>query len=65
MSMTFITSETHRGARWSRVRNQFNEWRRRSRSRQEMHGLSDATLRDIGMTRCDLHRESAKPFWMA
>jgi hypothetical protein len=24
-----------------------------------------ATLRDIGITRCDAHREMNKPFWMA
>jgi uncharacterized protein YjiS (DUF1127 family) len=23
------------------------------------------TLRDIGITRCDAHREMNKPFWMA
>jgi len=31
----------------------------------ELEGLSDATLRDIGITRCDVHREAHKPFWMA
>jgi uncharacterized protein YjiS (DUF1127 family) len=40
-------------------------WQRRTRSRHELEGLSDATLRDIGITRCDAHREMNKPFWMA
>jgi len=35
------------------------------RSRRELEGLSDATLRDIGITRCDAHCEMNKPFWMA
>ncbi|MFZ1923353.1 MAG: DUF1127 domain-containing protein, partial [Xanthobacteraceae bacterium] len=37
----------------------------RSRSRQELQGLPDATLRDIGITRCDAEREAHKPFWMS
>jgi uncharacterized protein YjiS (DUF1127 family) len=41
------------------------EWRRRSRTRHELETLSDATLRDIGISRCDAARESQKPFWMA
>jgi uncharacterized protein YjiS (DUF1127 family) len=65
MTMTFTTYETRHGARLSQVINHFNEWRRRARSRHELESLSDATLRDIGMTRCDVHRESNKPFWMA
>jgi uncharacterized protein YjiS (DUF1127 family) len=42
-----------------------SEWQRRVRSRRELESLSDATLRDIGITRCDCHREMNKPFWMA
>jgi uncharacterized protein YjiS (DUF1127 family) len=41
------------------------QWQRRFRSRRELESLSDATLRDIGITRCDCHREMNKPFWMA
>ncbi len=61
--MTF-TPTTRRSLRWYRVKQSFTEWQRRSRSRQELEGLSDATLRDIGVTRCDVHRETQKPFWM-
>ncbi|MFY9693224.1 MAG: DUF1127 domain-containing protein [Xanthobacteraceae bacterium] len=50
---------------WEQVMRRIGEWQRRSRSRQELEGLSDATLRDIGITRCDAHREIHKPFWMA
>jgi hypothetical protein len=35
-----------------------------SPSCRELESLSDATLRDIGITRCDCHREMNKPFWM-
>ena len=42
---------------WDQVIRRIGEWQRRSRSRHELQGLSDATLRDIGITRCDAHRE--------
>jgi uncharacterized protein YjiS (DUF1127 family) len=35
----------------------------RSRQRRALHGLSDAMLRDIGLSRRDVTRETAKPFW--
>ena len=51
--------------RWDHMKSRLTEWRRRARSRHELHGLSDATLRDIGLSRCDAHNEINKPFWMA
>ncbi len=66
MTTTTMTSfRTHRLFSWEQVMRRIGEWQRRSRSRQELEGLSDATLRDIGITRCDAHREANKPFWMA
>ncbi len=66
MTTTTITSFRAQGLfSWERVMRRIGEWQRRSRSRQELEGLSDATLRDIGITRCDVHREAHKPFWMA
>ena len=66
MTTTTMTNfRTYRGSRWDQIRHRFAEWQHRSRSRQELLGLSDATLRDIGITRCDAHRETHKPFWMA
>ena len=53
-----------RGLRWDQIKRRIAEWQRRSRSRHELEGLSDATLRDIGISRCDAHREVTKPFWM-
>lgn len=64
MNSTTTTFRTHRLFNWDQVRRRIAEWQRRSRSRQELEGLSDATLRDIGITRCDVHREAQKPFWM-
>ena len=62
---TMTTFRTHRGSRWNQFKLSIAEWQRRSRSRLELDSLSDATLRDIGITRCDAHREIQKPFWMA
>ena len=55
---------TH-ASRWDQLKFRISEWQRRARSRRELEGLSDATLRDIGITRCDARREMDKPFWMA
>jgi len=66
--MSTITTTTFRGRslpRWDQLKLRIAEWQRRARSRHELEGLSDATLRDIGITRCDAHREMNKPFWMA
>jgi uncharacterized protein YjiS (DUF1127 family) len=60
MTFTFTT----RGSHWSQFKFQVLEWRRRSLSRQELESLSDSTLRDIGISRCDAVGEASKPFWM-
>lgn len=52
-------------SRWEQVKRHLAAWQQRARSRNELEGLSDAALRDIGVTRCDAHRELCKPFWMA
>jgi uncharacterized protein YjiS (DUF1127 family) len=38
-------------------------WRRRAYERQELMTMSDISLRDIGITRCDAMNEASKPFW--
>jgi uncharacterized protein YjiS (DUF1127 family) len=65
MTATTIFSDRTRNIGWNQIARRIGEWQRRARSRQELHGLSDATLRDIGISRCDAHREARKPFWMA
>lgn len=50
---------------WRQFTHHLAEWHARYRWRQELAGLSDATLRDMGITRCDVRREIQKPFWMA
>lgn len=38
-------------------------WSARSRQRRDLAKLSDAALRDIGLSRQDVHLEISKPFW--
>jgi uncharacterized protein YjiS (DUF1127 family) len=38
-------------------------WQDRIRQRRALHGLSDELLKDIGLTRSDVHRETTKRFW--
>jgi uncharacterized protein YjiS (DUF1127 family) len=35
----------------------------RARQRRALSQLSDAMLRDLGLTRADVVRETEKPFW--
>jgi uncharacterized protein YjiS (DUF1127 family) len=58
-------STAHQSGRgWSHLKHHFGEWRRRSRSRNELMCLSDGDLQDIGMSRCAADFEASKPFWM-
>lgn len=65
MTTSRMTTDRTRSFGWNQIAHRIAEWQRRSRSRHELHGLSDSTLRDIGISRCDAHREAHKPFWMA
>jgi uncharacterized protein YjiS (DUF1127 family) len=38
-------------------------WQERVRERQNLASLSDAALRDIGLSRADVEHESRKSFW--
>jgi uncharacterized protein YjiS (DUF1127 family) len=38
-------------------------WLSRARSRRALLEMSDAMLKDIGLSRADAWRESRKPFW--
>lgn len=40
-------------------------WVERRRQRRALLGLSDALLKDIGVSRADALREARKPFWRA
>jgi uncharacterized protein YjiS (DUF1127 family) len=39
------------------------EWTERARQRHALAALDDRLLKDIGISRADVMRESVKPFW--
>ncbi|MEM7222120.1 MAG: DUF1127 domain-containing protein [Pseudomonadota bacterium] len=41
------------------------DWQARSSDRAHLQELPDYMLKDMGLTRVDADRESAKPFWRA
>ncbi|EPC01246.1 hypothetical protein L861_11775 [Litchfieldella anticariensis FP35 = DSM 16096] len=47
------------GEWWARL----SRWRRLRHERRQLRELSDEMLRDIGLTREDVERESRRPFW--
>jgi uncharacterized protein YjiS (DUF1127 family) len=38
-------------------------WQERARQRQMLASFDERQLRDVGLTRADVDRESEKPFW--
>jgi uncharacterized protein YjiS (DUF1127 family) len=38
-------------------------WPERARQRDRLAHLPDRALADIGLSRCDVYRETRKPFW--
>jgi uncharacterized protein YjiS (DUF1127 family) len=38
-------------------------WQRRIADRRSLEALDDRMLRDIGITRAEVHHEVSKPFW--
>lgn len=46
-----------------RLRTALHTWRHRRRSRLDLLALDDHLLKDIGLTRAQVHVEASKPFW--
>jgi uncharacterized protein YjiS (DUF1127 family) len=63
--MSISMSCPHRSPRWIQLKTRFGKWRRRrAHSRHELMNLSDRTLRDIGVARCDAGIQGPKLFWV-
>jgi uncharacterized protein YjiS (DUF1127 family) len=61
---TFKSAMNLRVARLSDLKRRLYEWRRRVRSRGELMSLSDAELRDIGLSRSEAEVEASKVYWL-
>lgn len=40
-------------------------WQARAAERAQLAAMDDRLLRDVGLSRADIMRESSKPFWAA
>ena len=49
--------------RSERIATLWRLWRQRARDRRLVAQFSDRDLRDLGLTRGDIYRELAGPFW--
>jgi len=53
------------GAMLERLLNCLVTWQERSNQRHRLSELSDLMLKDIGVSRAEVERETRKPFWEA
>ncbi len=65
ITLDAMTVRPRRVLRWSGAKEIFAEWRHCTRSRNELMGLGDRALQDIGISRCTASFEASKPFWIA
>ena len=47
----------------SRIYKAVDSWRKRSKTRAQLGGISSHSLQDIGISRIEVIIESNKPFW--
>ncbi|MEC9483591.1 MAG: DUF1127 domain-containing protein [Halomonas sp.] len=48
---------------WRRLLRRLRRWQQVRHERQQLWRLSDAMLKDIGLSRADIEREARRPFW--
>ena len=48
---------------WRRAWRQLRRWWQLAEQRRQLAALSDAALKDIGLSRADAWQESERPFW--
>lgn len=48
---------------WRRAWHQVRRWWQLAEQRRQLAALSDAALKDIGLSRADAWQESERPFW--
>lgn len=51
-------SDLVRAAWW-----QIRRWQQLAKQRRQLASLNEAALKDIGLSRADVYRESERPFW--
>jgi len=56
-------STASRAPYWRRLLALLAHWHRLAAQRRRLASLSEATLKDIGLTRVDVEQEFNRPFW--
>jgi uncharacterized protein YjiS (DUF1127 family) len=46
-----------------RLADLISTWRQRSAERRHLHGLNEFMLKDLGISRADVDRETSKRYW--
>ena len=61
----FTTSISNSGvfAMLTRFAGEIGKWLERSQQRQQLAGLDERMLQDIGVSRTEVWQETRKPFW--
>ncbi|HXR00719.1 MAG TPA: DUF1127 domain-containing protein [Pseudomonas sp.] len=55
--------QTVLGQWWNSAISHIGRWRKLHHQRIELGSLSDDALKDIGLSRADVYRETERPFW--
>ena len=52
-----------RQSRWRALCQRMARWYQLGQQRRTLAALSDSALKDLGLSRADIHDESERPFW--
>jgi uncharacterized protein YjiS (DUF1127 family) len=61
MSIIDLAAHADGGLAW--IRSAVSTWRNRARERQALAAMDDRTLRDLGLTRCEIAAEIGRWRW--
>ncbi|SDJ74586.1 Uncharacterized conserved protein YjiS, DUF1127 family [Pseudomonas delhiensis] len=64
MAPSVLTRRHSAAVFWHGLLGRIRRWRELARQREQLASLSDAALKDIGLSRADILQEAEKPFWI-
>jgi uncharacterized protein YjiS (DUF1127 family) len=63
LTLNALRQPREKGWRITAIIRQLRRWRDLYQQRHQLASLSDATLKDIGLSRADVEQEASRPFW--